>query len=90
MSLSFLLVIVVLVVVAVAKSLLWTLWTRVWVGRDRDMEARGLNEGMSGGQEGANIPPVSTTLDHQSRNNIWKYKYTVLKYVPEFLGTSGP
>ena len=54
----------VIVVPVVAKSLLWTLgtlWTRVGWGGNRDMEARGLNEGMSVGQEeGANIP----TVDH--------------------------
>ena len=54
-------------VVVVTKSLFWTLWTllrpRVW-GGDRDMEARGPNEGTSGVRGGGKHS--NTILDHWS------------------------
>ena len=54
--------------VVVTKSLFWTLRTllrpRVWAG-DRDMEARGPNEGTSGGRGGGG-KHSNTILDHWS------------------------
>ena len=53
--------------VVVTKSLFWTLWTllrpRVWGVGDRDMEARGPNEGTSGVRGGKH---TNTILDHWS------------------------